>query len=106
MAKKKYLVLVAASIAGVSYACGDVINIEKTVGDDYVKAGQLDGAPAATSNAIANGAEVIEHVAAEDVVTGDAAKAAAIADLEARLAAAADADKPALQAELDKLKAE
>jgi len=33
-------------------------------------------------------------------------KAAAIADLEARLAAAKDADKPALQAELDALKAE
>lgn len=109
MAKKKYLVLVAASIAGVSYACGDVINIEKTVGDDYVKAGQLDGAPAATSNAIANGAEVIEHVSSEDTAAAEAAaaaKAAAIADLEARLAAAADADKPALQAELDKLKAE
>lgn len=33
-------------------------------------------------------------------------KAAAIADLEACLAAAKDADKPALQAELDALKAE
>lgn len=36
----------------------------------------------------------------------DTAKAAAIADLEARIAAAAEADKPALQAELDALKSE
>ena len=48
-----------------------------------------------------------EHVSSEDTAAAEAAaaaKAAAIADLEARLAAAADADKPALQAELDKLR--
>lgn len=61
MAKKKFLVLVATSIEGINYPCGAVINIDKAVGDDYAAAGQLDGAPAASGNAIANGVEVIEH---------------------------------------------
>ena len=107
MAKKHFLVLVAASIEGINYSCGSVINIEKSVGDAYAKGGQLDGAPSASKSAIANGADVIEHVSdAGAEAEAATAKTAAISDLEARIAVAADADKPALQAELDKLKAE
>ena len=99
MSKKNYLVLSATSIEGIAYPCGAVINIDKAVGDEYAKAGQLDGASAASSNAIDSGADFIEHVS---VAT---AKAAAIADLEARIAAAADADKASLESELAALQA-
>jgi len=111
MAKKLFLVLVATSIEGVGYAAGSVINIEKSVGDEYARAGALDGAPAATKYARDNGAETMDHVPAEPdaaavAAAAEAVRAEQIAALEAEIAAAADADKPALQAELDKLKAE
>lgn len=71
MAKKKFLVLAATSIDGVLYPCGTVINIDKAVGDNYAAAGALDGTPDASSHAIANGAEVIEHAVASAPTPAD-----------------------------------
>jgi len=50
--------------------------------------------------------EIVVKAKPDPEAEAAAAKAAAIADLEQKLDAAAEADKPALQAELDKLKAE
>lgn len=72
------------------------------------KAGEtVDLTPSLAAVAVKEGwAKEVKVKQKADPEAEAAAKAAAIADLEARIAAAAEADKPALQAELDKLKGE
>lgn len=115
MAKKLHLVLVALSLDGIDLQPTQILNIDTKLAAPYVKDGALDAAPEAVAHYRSNGSAVIEHVSAEEQAEAErvaraaaaaAATAAEIADLEAKLAAAADAEKPAIQATLDAKRAE
>jgi len=113
MAKKKFRVLMAATIGAVTYKPNDVVNLEEGIAKIHRE--QLDGTPAAVSYALSeNGNVVKEHPtpAAAQVKEGGGAKKevkaleAVIADLQARLAEAAEEAKPDLEAELQAKQAE
>lgn len=102
----KVRVLCAIKVDGVPYQPDQVVDLPPGVAKAFAAEGQVDAHKEAVAYCIKElGAEVVLHV---DPVEAEAAavKAAAIADLEARIAAAADADKPALEAELATLKGE
>lgn len=100
----KVRVLCLITVAGIGYKPDQVVDLPSAVAKSLAAEGQVDPHKEAVAYCIRElGAEVIVHVDPADV---EAAAAAAIADLEARIAAAAEADKPALQAELEKLAAE
>lgn len=103
----KVRVLCLITVAGIGYKPDQVVDLPSAVAKSLAAEGQVDPHKEAVAYCIRElGAEVIVHVDPVDAEAAAAAKAAAIADLEARIAAAAEADKPALQAELEKLAAE
>lgn len=102
MANKKVRVLVACSIGGFSYSCDDVVSLP----DNLVKAhaDSVDTNKEAVAYALSvNGGKVIEH--ADPNATQKAELEAQIAQLEADLAAAEEAVKPAILESLAAAKA-
>lgn len=97
-------VLVDVEIEGKKYVCGrHVVEIDGDVAKSFVKDGALDTSAAAVKYALEEGgAEVVVHTSARQSAADE--RAAQVAEIEAALAAADDADKPALQAQLDALK--
>lgn len=106
MATKKSLVLarvlVETRVDGIDYKPNQVIEASASVIKGLGEA--VDASAAAVKYCLEHeGAKVIPHKAPEDpaIVATRADLTAEIASLEEALAAAADADKPAIQAELD-----
>lgn len=103
----KVRVLCMINVDGVEYKPDQVVDLPAGIAKSLAAEGQVDPHKEAVAYCVKElGAEVVMHVDPAEAAEAAAAKAAAIADLEAKLAAAAEADKPALQAELDKLKSE
>lgn len=105
---KKVRILTAVSIVGVLYQCNDVVNLPDDLAKAAIADGSADGNKAAVEYALSiNGNKIHDPVA--DAEAKAAAEAAAqqraildatIADLEASLAQAKDADKPAIEKQL------
>lgn len=103
----KVRVLCAIRVDGVQYQPNQVVDLPPAVAKSFAAEGQVDPHKDAIAYCVRNlGAEVIVHAdpAADAAAAVD--KATAIADLQAKIAAAAEADKPALEADLAKLTAE
>lgn len=103
----KVRVLCQITVAGVGYKPDQVVDLPSAVAKSLAAEGQVDPHKEAVAYCIRDlGAEVIVHADPAEVVAASATKAAAISDIEQKPAVASDADKPALEADLLKLKAE
>lgn len=101
----KVRVLCTIRVDGVEYRPNQVVDLPPAVAKSFAAEGQVDPHKDAIAYCVRElGAEVIVH-ADPAVVEAAAAKAAAIAELQAKIDAAAPADKPALEAELAALTA-
>lgn len=103
----KVRILVDVKLDGQSYAPNSVVDLPSAVAKSLVESGQADANKEAVAYCIKElGAEVTVHVDSAVAEAAAAAKAAAIAELQAKIDAAAPADKAALEAELASLTAE
>lgn len=103
----KVRVLCTIRVDGVEYHPNQVVDLPPAVAKSFAAEGQVDPHKDAIAYCVRElGAEVIVHADPAAVEAAAAAKATAIAELQARIDAAAPADKPALEADLAKLTAE
>ena len=103
----KVRILAMLQLDGVSYQPNQVVDLPPAAAKAFQADGQVDAHKEAVSYCINElGAEVIVHVDPAVAEAAAAARAAAIAELQNKIEAAAPADKPALEAELAKLTAE
>lgn len=84
----------------INYRAGETVDLTPSLAAVAVKEGWAKEVKARQK------ADSDAEAAARAAAEAEAAKTAAIADLEAKIAVAAAADKPALEAELAKLKSE
>ena len=101
MANKKVRILVDGPLGGVAYRCNDVVNLPDALAKAHADA--VDANKEAVAYALSiNGGNVIEHVDPQQAQR--TALEELIAQLEASLAAADEAGKAAIAADIDATK--
>lgn len=100
MAIKKARILSAMQLGALVLSANDVLSADAAVIKQLVKNGQVDDTPAAVKFCEDQGCTAVEYAVPSDNAAARKVLQGEISDLEEKLAAAADADKTALAAQL------